>query len=178
MFSKNLAFFLSGFAARPYSTRRVVSFHYKLKSSEGTQLENSWKTGTPLTYLEGSYQIIPGLENAIKKLSEGDKQTVAVPAKEAYGEYDPSSLIVTGRSNFPVNTKVEVGGTFNVRTQEGGLIQVTITKIEGDEVTLDPNHPMAGKDLIFEVEIVETRDATDEELQRGHLHGPGYNHSE
>eukprot|EP01126_Amoeba_proteus_P041429 TRINITY_DN4457_c0_g1_i1.p1 TRINITY_DN4457_c0_g1~~TRINITY_DN4457_c0_g1_i1.p1 ORF type:complete len:157 (+),score=22.24 TRINITY_DN4457_c0_g1_i1:277-747(+) len=124
MFSKNLAFFLSGFAARPYSTRRVVSFHYKLKSSEGTQLENSWKTGTPLTYLEGSYQIIPGLENAIKKLSEGDKQTVAVPAKEAYGEYDPSSLIVTGRSNFPVNTKVEVGGTFNVRTQEGGLIQV------------------------------------------------------
>lgn len=153
---------------------RVVSFHYTLKNSSGEQLESS-KGSEPLMFLEGVGQIIPGLEEEIKKLKAGDKKTITVKAAEAYGEVEPEMIVEVPKERLP-KKDVEVGDRFHADAGDGHAQVVQVTKVTETHVTIDGNHPLAGQDLTFEVEIDSTREATQEELQHGHAHGPGGHH--
>lgn len=154
---------------------RVVSFHYTLKNKAGEKLESSFGS-EPLMFLEGSGQIIPGLEEAIKTLKAGDKKTVTVPAAEAYGEIEADMIVEVPKEKLP-KADVVVGDRFHADAGDGHAQVVQVTKVTDTHVTIDGNHPLAGQDLTFEVEIDSTREATKEELAHGHAHGPGgHNH--
>ncbi len=154
---------------------RVVSFHYTLTNAKGEKLESSFGN-EPLMFLEGSGQIIPGLEEAIKALKTGDKKTITVPAAEAYGEVEPEMVVEVPKEKLP-KKDVAVGDQFHADAGDGHAQVVHVTKVTETHVTIDGNHPLAGQDLTFEVEIDSTREATQEELSHGHAHGPGgHNH--
>ncbi len=154
---------------------RVVSFHYTLKNKSGEQLESSFGS-EPLMFLEGTGQIIPGLEQAIKDLKAGDKKTITVAAAEAYGEIEADMIVEVPKEKLP-KPDVAVGDRFHADAGDGHAQVVQVTKVSDTHVTIDGNHPLAGEDLTFEVEIDSTREATKEELQHGHAHGPGgHNH--
>lgn len=157
------------------TTTRVVSFHYTLTNRAGDLLDSS-QGEAPMTYLEGSGQIIPGLESALKELGVGEKKKVEVPATQAYGTYNEDLVLDVSRSQFPEENDIQIGMQFQATTPEGQATLFTITNIEGDRVSVDGNHPLAGEDLFFDVEVTEIRPATLEEIQHGHAHGPGGHH--
>ncbi len=153
---------------------KVVSFHYTLKDAKGQTLESSIGE-EPLSYLEGVGQIIPGLEDALKGLKAGDKKSVHVPAAQAYGEFSKDLIVEVPRENIP-KKDVEVGDRFHADNGGGPSQVVVVTKVTDSTITVDGNHPLAGQDLNFDVEISEVRDATKDEVQHGHAHGPGGHH--
>lgn len=155
-------------------TQQVYGFHYTLKDSEGNQIDSS-VGGTPLLFLEGSGQIIPGLENQIIGTNIGDKKNVEVKAADAYGEIIEDLKITVKLSQFPEGQDIKVGDQFQVNEEPNAPI-FTVISINGDDVNIDGNHPMAGKDLVFDIEITERRDATAEEVSHGHAHGEGGHH--
>jgi FKBP-type peptidyl-prolyl cis-trans isomerase SlyD len=157
---------------------RVVSFHYTLKNKDGQTLDSS-QGGKPMTYLEGSGGIIPGLESELEKMKSGDKKKVEVKAAEAYGEYDKRLLMDVPRTNFPEDAKISVGDQFRADMPGGPSPVFTVKKISDQSVSLDGNHPLAGQDLFFDVEITQIRDATAEEVAHGHAHGEhGHGHGD
>ena len=157
------------------TTPKVVSFHYTLKDGKGTQLESSFGD-EPLSYLEGVGQIIPGLESQIKGLVKGDKKTVHVKAADAYGEFEKELIVEVPRDQIP-KKDVVVGDRFHADSGQGHTQVVVVTAVTDQHITVDGNHPLAGQDLTFEVEIQDVRDASKEELQHGHALGPGgHNH--
>ncbi len=149
--------------------RRVVTFHYTLRDPSGRVLDTS-AGGGPITYLEGAGQIIDGLDTRLRTTAAGAKLHVAVPAVEAYGERDPAQVQKVKRAVLPVDGELRVGEQFQAGEDRFAPV-VTVVAIEGDDVTLDANHPLAGVDLAFEVEITAVRPATPEELAHGHAHG-------
>lgn len=153
---------------------KVVSFHYTLKDSTGNVLESSIGDD-PLSYLEGVGQIIPGLEKEINGLKKGDKKLVHVKAAEAYGVHEKDLIVEVPRQQIP-KKDVEVGDQFHADSGHGHTQVVTVTAISDSHVTVDGNHPLAGQDLQFDVEITEVRDATKDELEHGHAHGAGGHH--
>lgn len=152
----------------------VVSFHYTLKDDQGNIIDQSAE-GHPLPYLHGHGNIIPGLENALLGKSVGDKLSVHVPAAQAYGEYNPDLVDTVPADMFQGVENIEVGMQFQAQTDHGVQI-VTVKAVEGDQIVVDANFPLAGQDLNFDVEIVEIREATPEELDHGHVHGAGGHH--
>jgi FKBP-type peptidyl-prolyl cis-trans isomerase SlyD len=154
---------------------RVVTFHYTLKDKSGETIDSS-REHTPMVYLEGSGQIIPGLEGALKDMSSGDKKNVEVKAEQAYGEHDKGLVFDVPRSQFPANEKIEVGMKFRAGTPDEPSPVFTVTGVNDKSVSVDGNHPLAGQDLFFDVEIVDTREATLDEIKHGHAHGPGGHH--
>lgn len=156
-------------------TQKVIGFHYKLSIGEET-IESSFEGGTPLLFLEASQQIIPGLEKELIGMNVGDKKSVNVPSAEAYGDVNAEMVVTVNKSQFPEDANLQLGDQFQINeTPESPIFRVV--KIEGDQITIDGNHPMAGKDLTFDVEITEVRDATQEEIAHGHAHGAGgHNH--
>lgn len=156
------------------STNCVASFHYTLTDGSGKVLDSS-QGQEPLSYLHGASNIIPGLESALEGKVAGDKLNVAVPAAEAYGLRNDDLVQELPSSMFSGIEKIEIGMEFHAET-EHGLQVVTVTKVDGDQVTIDGNHPLAGIDLNFDVEITEVRAATEEELNHGHAHGAGGHH--
>lgn len=152
----------------------VASFHYTLTDSSGKTLDSS-EGHEPLSYLHGAGNIIPGLESALLGKIAGDKLNVAVPAAQAYGLRDAGLIQELPSSMFSGIDKIEVGMEFHAETEHGMQV-VTVTKVEGDTVTIDGNHPLAGVDLNFAVEITEVRSATEDELHHGHAHGAGGHH--
>lgn len=159
---------------------RVISFHYDLTDTEGTALDSS-KSTEPLSFLEGQSQIIPGLESVLRLMEVGDKKKINVKAEDAYGEYDEKLSLKVPRKQFPSSESVEVGDTFQMGTPEGtqdheGPV-FTVVDTDEEHIYVDGNHPLAGKDLIFDVEVTQVRIATDEELNHGHAHGAhGHGH--
>ncbi len=150
--------------------RRIVSFHYTLRDPNGRVLDTS-AGGEPISYLEGAGQIIDGLDEQLRSEAAGTKTRVTVAASKAYGERDPAQVQRVKRGLLPVDAELKVGDQF--RTGEDRYAPVvTVHAIEGDEVLLDGNHPLAGVDLTFDVEIVTAREATADELSHGHAH-PG-----
>ena len=123
-------------------------------------------------YLEGAGQIIDGLDEQLRAVPAGEKRRVAVPAKRAYGERDPGLVHRVKRSMLPVEGELNVGDQFQTDTDRHAPV-VTVQAIEGDEVVLDANHPLAGVELTFDVEIVAVREPTAAELAHGHAHGSG-----
>lgn len=155
-------------------SKKVVSFHYTLKDSAGKVLESS-NGDEPLSYLEGVGQIIPGLESALQGLKKGDKKNVNVKAAEAYGEVDQDMVVQVPRAQIP-KKDVVVGDRFHADSGGGHTQVVVVTGVTDTHITVDGNHPLAGQDLNFEVEITDVRDATADEMAHGHAHGPGGHH--
>lgn len=153
------------------TNNKVVQMHYKLTDDQGNVIDSS-EGRKPLSYLQGAGNIIPGLEKQMEGKSAGDKFKAVVEPAEGYGEYDESLMQVVPKSGFQGDMEPEVGMQVQVGTQQGTTI-ASIAKIDGEEVTLDMNHPLAGMRLNFDVEVVDVRDATEEELAHGHVHGPG-----
>jgi FKBP-type peptidyl-prolyl cis-trans isomerase SlyD len=149
--------------------RRVVTFHYTLRDPAGSVLDTS-RGGEPVTYLEGAGQIIDGLDEQLRAEPAGTKTRVRVPAAKAYGERDPAQIQRVKRALLPVAGDLKPGDSFQAGEDEYAPV-VTVVGIEGDEVLLDANHPLAGVELTFDVEITAVRAATAEELSHGHAHG-------
>jgi FKBP-type peptidyl-prolyl cis-trans isomerase SlyD len=147
---------------------RVVTFHYTLRDPGGRVLDTS-AGGEPITYLEGAGQIIDGLDAQLRIAATGERTRVTVPAARAYGERDAALVQRVKREALPIDGELQVGDQFQTDTDRAAPV-VTVRAIEGDEVVLDANHPLAGVDLTFDVEIVAARAATPEELAHGHAH--------
>ncbi|MFO7581038.1 peptidylprolyl isomerase [Guyparkeria sp.] len=149
----------------------VVSIDYTLKNDAGEVMDSSEQTG-PLAYLHGHQNIIPGLEKALNDKSVGDSFTVSIEPAEAYGERNEEMIQTVPRSMFQGVDEIEPGMRFQAQT-EGGVTVVTVKEVNGDEITLDGNHELAGETLHFDVEVKDVRAASEEEIEHGHVHGPG-----
>lgn len=148
---------------------KVVAIDYTLKDDDGSVLDTS-EGKQPLAYLHGNGNIIPGLEKALEGKNAGEELSVRIEPAEAYGERRDELTQVVPREMFQGVDNLEVGMQFQAGGGDGGGQIVTIAAIEGEEVTVDANHPMAGVALNFDVKVVEVRDATDEEVEHGHAH--------
>lgn len=157
------------------SANKVVSIDYTLTDDTGAVIDSSEGRG-PLAYLQGHGNIIPGLESALEGKSEGDALQVSVVPAEGYGERDDSLTQEVPRQMFENADEIQVGMQFQTSSEHGMHI-VTVTAIDDEKVTVDANHPLAGQNLNFDVKVVEVRDASEEELAHGHVHGPeGHEH--
>ncbi len=147
----------------------VASFNYTLKNAAGETLDNSEEQG-PLAYIHGAGNIVPGLEKELAGKTVGDKLQVIVSAEQGYGEKHEELIQELPKDMFGGIDNIEVGMAFHAQT-EAGMQVVEVIKIDGDMVTIDGNHPLAGQELHFDVEITDIREATEEELEHGHVHG-------
>lgn len=148
---------------------RVVSMHYKLTGDDGAVLDSS-EGSDPLSYLHGAGNIISGLENALAGKVVGDSLKVKVEPAEGYGEFNADLVQTVPRQAFQGVESIESGMAFQAQAPDGSVQQVLVKHVEGDEVTIDANHPLAGVVLRFDVEIVSVREATEEEVAHGHVH--------
>ena len=147
----------------------VVSMHYILTNNEG-QVVDSSEGAEPLAYLHGAGTIIPGLENALVGQVEGDKVQVQVAPADAYGEIRPEMIQVVPRAAFQAVDSIEPGMAFQAQGPDGATQQIMVREVDGDNITIDANHPLAGVELNFDVEIVGVREASQEEITHGHVH--------
>jgi FKBP-type peptidyl-prolyl cis-trans isomerase SlyD len=152
----------------------AVSIHYTLKNDAGEVLDSSIGQDE-LVYLHGSGNIISGLEKAITGKSVGDKFNVRIEPEDAYGVVYEDRIQVISRDMFEGIDEVKVGMQFHADVSHGPGI-ITVIKVEGNDITIDGNHPLAGVPLSFDVEVLAVRLATTEELARGHIHGEGCHH--
>lgn len=147
----------------------VVSINYTLTNDDAVVLDSTEESG-PMDYLHGAENIIPGLEDELDGKKVGDKLKVRVDPEDGYGEVFTELMQVVDIASFEGVESVEAGMQFESESDEGGLEIVTIKSVEGKEVTVDANHPLAGVTLNFDVEIVAVREATPEELEHEHVH--------
>ena len=152
----------------------VVSIQYTLTNDKGEVMDQS-QDGEPLVYLHGADGIIPGLENELTGKVAGSDFKVVIKPEEAYGEHIPEMVQEVPKESFPTDVEVQAGMQFNAESPNGP-ISVTVTAVTEDTVTVDGNHPLAGFTLHFEGKIEDVRDATQEELDHGHAHGPHSHH--
>jgi FKBP-type peptidyl-prolyl cis-trans isomerase SlyD len=148
--------------------RKVASFHYTLTNDSGDVLDSSVGR-EPLSYLHGARNLVPGLEKALAGRGVGDRFTVDVAPQEGYGLRDKDLVHVVPRDAFG-GAAVEPGMQFIARTPMGET-PVVVVRVDGDRVTIDANHRLAGETLHFAVEITDVREASGEELLHGHVHG-------
>ncbi len=147
---------------------RVVTIHYTLKNDEGEVLDSS-REREPLSYLEGAQNIISGLEEALNEKGQGEEAQVSLDPENAYGEVNEELVQPVPSSAFEGVEKVEPGMQFQAETPGGPQI-VKVVSVEEETVTIDANHPLAGQRLHFDVEVVDTREPSDEEKEHGHVH--------
>lgn len=153
----------------------VVSMEYTLHV-DGEEIDSS-KGQDPLQFLVGYGNIISGLEREMMGMKVGDSKDVVIQPADAYGEYDDAAFMDVPRSEFPTDMPVQEGLELSVRDDQGQSRYARIDTIEGDTVTLNFNHPLAGDELHFNVKIVDLREPTKEELEHGHVHqGDGHHH--
>ena len=150
---------------------KVVTFHYTLKNAAGEQMESS-REKDPMTYLHGANNIIVGLEKAMDGHAVGDQFSVTVEPEEAYGVRNEQNVQRVPLKRLKGIGKISVGQILNLQTDKG-QVQVTVLKVGRFNVDVDGNHPLAGIKLTFDVEIMDIRDASEEETKHHHVHGPG-----
>ena len=148
------------------SADHVVSIHYKLFDEDGNELDASF-ADTPLHYLHGHDQIVPGLERALDGKSEGDAASVTVPPEEGFGVRDDERLVEVPRSQF--DFEPEIGQAVEAQMPSGQAVHLVITGVTDDAVTLDGNHPLADRTFTFEVTVAGVRQATEEEINQGEV---------
>jgi FKBP-type peptidyl-prolyl cis-trans isomerase SlyD len=158
----------------PIAQNSVVTIHYTLKDDAGEVIDSS-REGDPIAYLHGHGNLVPGLERELEGKSTGDKVNVSVTPEHGYGEYDKNLVQQVPRRAMQGIKNVTVGMRLQAQTPQGPRA-VVVTRLVGDMVTIDGNHPLAGKNLNFDVEITDVREATEEELSHGHVHGEGGHH--
>ncbi len=149
---------------------KVASIHYTLKNNEGTVLDTS-SGGSPLVYIHGIGNLIPGMEEGLEGKQKGDKVALKVAPEKGYGEKDDRMVQQVPRTAFG-KQEIKVGQQF--QTDRGQV--VTVTNVGLDQITVDGNHPLAGVELNFDVEVMDVRNATPDEIAHGHVHGPGGHH--
>lgn len=154
---------------------KVVTVNFTLKDQHGNILDST-DGDVPFSYLTGHQNILPKLESEIDSMLIGSKRTVTIPAADAYGEYNEDIVQVIGKEEFPQDFLLEVGMQYIASAPDGTKMPFTITEVGDEEVTIDFNHPLAGKDLTFDIELLNVRDATAEEISHGHVHGVGGHH--
>ena len=152
----------------------VVTMHYELKNAEGEMIEST-RNHQPISFLTGHQQILPKLEEKILASNVGDTFEITLQPADAYGDFIPEYVKEVSRFDFPPDTQIEPGMDF-IATIDNQEMMFFVKEVNGDNVTIDFNHPLAGQTLVFNVEIVEARPATPEELSHGHVHGPGGHH--
>ena len=147
---------------------KVVSINYVLKDQEGNLLDKS--ENEPIAYIHGTGSLISGLEKELEGKSSGDNIKVTIDPEDAYGEVQPQLIQDVSIEMFEGVEKVEPGMEFEARGADNASMPVRIDKVEGDVVTINGNHPLAGMTLNFDVDVVDVREATPEELDHGHVH--------
>jgi len=152
------------------ATQQVIRFSYVLRNKAGELLDQS-APDRPLEFLSGAGQIIEGLEERLLTLPEGASEDVLVRPEKGYGFRDENQIGVVSLSELPVDA-VKVGDVFQTGQDRHAPV-VRVAKVEGDEVTLDANHPLAGEDLHFKVDLLARREAEPEEVSHGHVHSGG-----
>ena len=154
----------------------VVTLRYDL-TVDGEVIDSS-DNDEPIVFIQGQQDIIPGLEKAIYNMKVGETKSVHVPPEEGYGLIDPDAFQEVSRDEFPADIPLEHGIELEMKDEDGETIFAVISSVDKDTVKLDFNEPLAGKDLYFEVEIMDLRPATAEELDHGHVHDDGHMHEE
>lgn len=147
----------------------VVTLDYSLVVDD--EIMENTDEGEPIEFIQGIGQIIPGLESALYGMKVGEKKTVVIEPDEAYGDYDPESLEIAKKEEFSEEIPLDVGTFLDLRDDEENVLSAQIIEEDEDTVTLDFNHPLAGKTLTFEITLSGLRAASDEELEHGHAHG-------
>ncbi len=148
---------------------KIVSINYTLTNNKGETLDTS--TGRePLKFIHGVGHIIVGLEEALLGKLKGDKLNVAIAPEKGYGLKIEEMIQKIPKNQFDASQPIEPGMQFNAQDEAGHAIVVTVTKVEADFITIDANHPLAGETLNFDVEVMDVREATNEELSHGHVH--------
>ncbi len=156
-------------------TNSVVTLHYVLKNNEGTIIDQS-DDGSFL-YLHGAMNIIPGLENALAGKSAGDELTVKIAPEDGYGLKEDERIQEVPKEMFDGAEQIEVGVQFHAQSPDGADVVVTVVEVKDDVVVIDGNHALAGVELNFDVKVIEVREASAEEVEHGHVHGPhGHQH--
>ncbi len=153
---------------------KVVTINYTLRN-DNKEILDSAQEGD-FAYLHGAENIIAGLEQALDGKSVDDEIAVSIAPADGYGERNPDMTQVVPKEMFGADGDIEVGQQFHAASPEGQEIVVTVVAVDDDNITVDGNHPLAGVTLHFEVKIVEIRDASAEELEHGHVHGPDGHH--
>ncbi len=153
----------------------AVQFHFSLKNEKGEEIDNSRKSDNPLAYLHGYGALLKGLEEAMETKSAGDAFSVTLPPELAFGEPQPDSEMRVPIKHLHGSKKWKPGMVAVVQTKNGQQ-QVTVLKVGHTMATIDTNHPWAGQTLTFDVEVVDVREASAEEISHGHVHGPGGHH--
>ena len=156
--------------AQTIADNKVATVAYRL-TVDGEIIDEA-TADDPLEYLHGAENIVPGLEKALTGKKVGDKLTVTLQPEEAYGEYDPEDTELLDRADLPED--IEVGMELLLEDEEGNFFEVTIAEIKDDEVLVDFNYPLAGKVVTYEVEVLDIRDADDDEIAHGHVHGDAF----
>ena len=155
--------------------QKVVTLHYTLTDNEGRVIDQS--DDGSFAYLHGASNIIPGLENALSGKAAGEELSVAVSPEDAYGVRDESMLQQVPKNMFEDTGQIAVGTQFHAQGPNGEMLVVTVIEVQDEHVLVDGNHPLAGVDLNFNVKIIDVRDASEEEVEHGHVHGPeGHHH--
>lgn len=152
----------------------VVSLDYTL-TVDGDVVDSSEETG-PIVFIQGTGDIIPGLEAGINGMHVDESREVHVEPTQAYGEYDPEARVKVPREQFPPEIELEPGVQLRVRDTQGHELDTVVSDVGEQEVTLDFNHPLAGKELTFKVTVVGLRNPTPEELAHGHVHNDDHHH--
>jgi FKBP-type peptidyl-prolyl cis-trans isomerase SlyD len=152
----------------------VASIEYTLTDDAGNVIDSS-VGGEPLAYLHGAGNIIPGLENALEGKTVGDSLKVTIAPQDGYGEKNEGMVQVVPKDMFQGVDTIEVGMQFHAQTEHGMQV-ITVAAVDGNNITVDGNHPLAGQTLNFDVKVIEVRAASPEELDHGHVHGAGGHH--
>ncbi len=153
---------------------QVVSMHYTLHV-DGNVVDSS-EGGEPLQFIQGMGHIIPGLEHELYDMKIGESKKVSVEPKDGYGEVDQEAFMDVPRDAFPAEIPLQPGTELQLQDQSGHPVFARIATVGDENVRLDMNHPLAGKQLNFDVQIADLRPATDEEISHGHVHGGGHEH--
>lgn len=150
----------------------VVSVDYELHLGDGKIVDAS-EPGSPLAYIHGEGQIVPGLERALEGLSAGDAKQVVVPPSDGYGEHDARGLQEVPKNAFPSGMEPQVGMELVAQGPQGEAVPFVVREVKPESIVIDLNHPLAGKTLHFDVKVRDVRAATADELEHGHVHGEG-----
>ncbi|MBC7451346.1 MAG: FKBP-type peptidyl-prolyl cis-trans isomerase [Cytophagales bacterium] len=163
------------------SENKVVRLTYELRENGNTEIIEKVEVDQPFTFLFGVGGLLPEFEENLNGLKEGDSFDFSIMTDNAYGPIDPSAVVEIPKDAFMVDGKLQedmlqVGSVLPMRDNEGNFLQGTIMDVKSDVIMMDFNHPLAGKDLHFKGVIVDVREATEEELSHGHVHGEGGHH--
>lgn len=161
-------------AEQKVASGMAISMDYTL-TVEGEVLDSSKENG-PIEFLQGHGNIIPGLEEEIEGMAVGQSKKTTIAAKNGYGETNPAEIKDVSKEEFPDEIPMEPGVDLEMNDEDGHVVHGTILEVGKDTVKMDFNHPLAGKELNFEIKIVTIRDATSEELAHGHIHAAGHSH--